>query len=51
MLKELKINKTYTISIEHLYKYYVQQRKYNNRQNTIPTFFRFEINHSQHGVC
>ena len=50
MLKELKINKTYTISIEHLYKYYVQQRKYDNTPNTMPTFFGFEINHSQDGV-
>ena len=50
MLKELKINKTYTISIEHLYKYYVQQRKYDNTPNTMPTFFKFEINHSQTGV-
>lgn len=50
MLKELKINKTYTISNETLYKYYVNKRKYGIDKDYVPTFFGFEINHTTNGV-
>lgn len=51
MLKELKINKTYTISNENLYKYYKNKRKTEIDNNYVITFFGFEIHHTTNGVC